>query len=293
MKQKSVYGFILLTLSCVFIFITSCAKRNLEISSPEETVHLIFDWEHLSSEDVKPLDMNIIFYGSDGSALVKNCSSDGFMGTLPLDTYRVLAYNVGSSNVGYIHLESCSSASAYVSPQAGSKYLLQPSCLYGGYLSELNVTQGQPVTTTIKLLPYIRKAKIKLLFTGTASAVSSCNCVLNGLADSLKIATGEYLGSDGAVSFTPSAVSDGYESTVQLFGRLSTARNILGVTLNFIGGESKNIDVDISSALSKLSYSVTSVSLILTIDISGSSFTGFHGTLENWYITDDKNVEAH
>jgi hypothetical protein len=282
MKNSAINKLIQLILLGVFTFTTSCTRRDLELPSEEGAVNITFDWANLYPGEVMPSGMKIYFYGSNGSVITRDCSGSGYSGTLPPDTYNVLVYNTGSSNVNYGSLDSYANASVSALSATKSSYISQPSYAYGVGLPDFTVFSGRTATTTMKPLAFVKKAKIKIGFTGNMSAVSSCNCAIDGLADAVKIATGEVQGITSAVSFTPAAIPGGYESAISFFGRTSAASNNISIVLNFTGGGSQTVNVDISSALSKLSSTVIAVDINLTIDVTGSVTAGFSATLKDW-----------
>jgi hypothetical protein len=284
MKNSAINKLIQLILLGVFTFTTSCTRRDLELPSGEGTVNITFDWANLYPGEVMPSGMKIYFYGSNGSVITRDCSGSSYSGTLPVDTYNVLVYNTGASNVNYNNLDSYANASASALSATKSNYISQPSYAYGVGLPGFKVSPYQTATTTMKPLPFIKKADIKIVFTGNMSAVSSCNCAIDGLADAVKIATGEVQGIASAVSFTPAVIPGGYESAISFFGHTPAASNNISVVLNFTGGGSQTVNVDISSALSKLSPTVIAVDINLTIDVTGSVAAGFSATLKDWTV---------
>jgi hypothetical protein len=288
MKKSSINKLILLLLLGVSAFTTSCTRRDLETPLGEGQVNLSFDWKNLVSGDVLPSGMKLCFYRSDGVVITKDCSASGFTGVLPLGTYQVLAYNVGSSGINYRDMNNYSNASVYVSSASKSTLIDQPYYFYGIGLSSLTVSADNAASATMTPLPFVKKAQIKIDITGGFSSVSSCSCTLDGLADAVKIATGEIQGSDGFVSFVPKVYSGGYESMVLFFGRIPTAHNVISIVLNFVEGGSQTINIDVSSELSKLKPSVTSVGINVKIDV-GDTPTGIKGFLKDWNVV-DKNL---
>jgi hypothetical protein len=286
MKNSAISKLIQLILLGVFTFTTSCTRRDLELPSGEGTVNIVFDWGNLYPGEVMPSGMKIYFYGSNGSVITRDCSGSGYSGTLPTDTYNVLVYNAGSSNVNYSILDNYSNALASVPSVTKSAYLSQPSYAYGVGLSGLTVSSDHSATATMKPLAFVKKADIKINFTGNVSAVSSCSCTVDGLADVVKIATGDIQSTTGAVSFVPAAITGGYESVISFFGRTPASSNNISIVLNFTGGGSQIVNVDISSGLAKLSSTVVAVDINLNIDVTGSVAAGFSATLKDWNVVD-------
>lgn len=286
MKSSSISRLFLLILLGVFTFTTSCTRRDLELPSGEGTVNIVFDWGYLYPGEVMPSGMKIYFYGSNGSVITRDCSGSGYSGTLPADTYNVLVYNAGSSNVNYSSLDNYSNALASVPSVTKSTYLSQPSYAYGVGLPGLAVSSDQTTTATMKPLSFVKKADIKINITGNASAVNSCNCTVDGLADVVKIATGDVQSTTGVVSFVPAAIPGGFESVISFFGRTPASSNNISIVLNFTGGGSQTVNVDISSGLAKLSSTVVAVYINLTIDVTGSVAAGFSATLKDWNVVD-------
>lgn len=286
MKNSTINTLVLLVLLGVFAFTTSCTRRELETPSGEGDVNVVLDWSYLYPGDAMPLGMKLYFYGSNGTVITKDCSGSGYSGVLPADTYNVLVYNAGSSNLSFSSLDYYGTALASVPPISKAVYLLQPSYAYGIGSTGLRVLSNQKSKVTMKPLSFVKKAYLKISLTGNVSAVSSCNCTLNGLANTVKIATGDVQGTTGTIFFTPSAISGGYGATLSLLGRTASAQNIVSVVLDFTGGGSQTVNVDISSALAKLTSTVVAVDVNLNIDVTGSVAAGFNATLKDWTVVD-------
>jgi len=131
MKNSVISKLILLILLGVLTLNTSCTRRDLELPSGEGTVNITFDWANLYPGEVMPSGMKIYFYGSNGSVITRDCSGSGYSGALPPDTYNVLVYNTGSSNVNYGSLDSYANASLSTPSATKNNYILQPSYAYG------------------------------------------------------------------------------------------------------------------------------------------------------------------
>ena len=286
MEKKSINQFVLLLLLVACTFATSCTRRDLDLSSSDEgTVNIAFNWGNLFPGDTKPTGMKLYFYGSDGSVIEKDCSADGYSGSLPPGSYQVLVYNAGSTNVNYSGLDNYSNASASVPTVSGASNISQPSFVYGIGLQGFIVSAGQSSSATMKPYCLVKRANFKINLTGNVASVSSCTCSIGGLSNSVNIATGNVQGVSSSLSFTPSAVSSGsYESTVLFFGKTLDTENDVNVVVNFVGGGSQTVTFDISSALAKLDPTTVSIDVNLSINITGSTAFGFNATLTDWEV---------
>jgi len=268
--------------------IGSCTRREIESLPTNGNVHISMNWDNLYKEDAKPSSMKLYFYGSKGTVIIKECSSDGFSGELPLETYKVLTYNTNASNVVYSGLESFEKASVTASSATKSTYISQPTDVYGVGIDNLSVSFDTLAKVSMKPLNLIKRAYVKINLSGNLSVVGSCHCTIDGFVGSARISTGDVSNDQNCTFFVASPSTDGYASTVTFFGRTPETKNDLTVTLNFIGGGSQQVNADITSGLDKLGPNITAVDLKMEVKISGSVESGYNATLKGWNIEERK-----
>lgn len=286
--MKTNKQYLLLGLLAALSFLQmGCTHLPLETYQEDGPVNFVFNWSSLSTGDSIPKAMRICFYGKD-AVITRDSKDSVYNGMLPNGNYQVLAFNTDATNVTY---QVDSYASAVISSNlqdSGTKAmssLTQPSHCYGIGLGEITVFGDSAVKKTVEPLPLVKTIKMKYDFTGENQAVASCNGSLSGLALSVNIVTGKPAGNTGSVSFASSPTNVGFESTVTFMGVSdSTTTKTLRTVLNFTGGGSKTIDVDVTSALAGVIDSEIPIDVKLTIAVTGTVEAGFGATLTGWTI---------
>lgn len=284
-------------LPCMFAFLLvaqGCSKRDLDPVPTTGGVKLTFDWSKLVTGESIPSKMRLYFFGSDGSVVTGESDGKEYTGQLPFGTYQVVACNEDGSNVSISGDTKYSDISAY-SPTAtkAASYMSQPSYFYGVGLPTITITATSISTSTITPVPLVEKGTILFNITGNVKNVSSISCSLSGLAQSVKIANGELVGTSGLISFSPTAVANTseYQSAITFWGRAASSTNTLSFQLNFTDGTSQTLSKDISSALTNLSATVA-VNVDVDIDITGNATLGFKGTIKDW-TSNTVNIEVN
>lgn len=284
MKDNTLQKLIpVLLLSVSSLFFGGCTRQGLQDLPTEGTASITLDWGNLYSGDTTPTGVKCYFYGSKGTAFEKDSSSTGVTQALPADTYKVLIYNTGASNVTYSGLESYSGATVSASsPTKAAATLLQPSCVYSVGMENLVVSAGNTVSTSMKPLDLVKRADIKIALTGKTSTIGSCSCSLDGIVGNVNLATGTIQSTTGVIGSALTAATGSYESTLSFFGRASGAKNNLSVTVGFTGGGSRTTSVDISSELAKLGTTGAGVNIDLSIKVSDTEILVTGITVHDW-----------
>lgn len=267
----------------LLFFVNGCAKKELEVPF-EGKVALTMDWKNLSTSESTPSAMKLYFFKSDGSVTIKECDGSGFNGTLPNGTYQVIAYNTDATGTAYRNMYNYLGAQIYATSQTKATYMSQPFHAYGIGLGTLVVSSDVDAAVTMTPISFVKNAILRITLTGHNSAVQSSNCTLNGLAESVNIATGEVQGESGTISFVPQTTVTGFESKVSFFGKAGSSANELSTVLNFTGGGSQIVTVDITSGITNASSSAAPVDINFNIEVTGSVSGGFHATLKDWSV---------
>lgn len=271
---------------------SGCTMRQLDVVPDDSQVSINFDWSNLYPGESVPTGMYLYFYGSDGSVISKECTGSTFSGYLPKGNYRVLAYNTDAVGVGYRNINSYKDAQVYLLSQTKATFLSQPVHVYGIGLDSLTVTSNEPLNTRLKPANLVRRVDVQVTVTGNKSAVGSCVSTLNGINEAVNIATGKAVDISGLVSFVLSPTSQGYSSEVSLFGKTQNAPSELGVTLNFTGGGSQSLSMDVTNALDGVITTVVPVNVKIDVEVTGTIQGGFHATLKGWSV-ESKEIIVH
>lgn len=104
----------LLLLCAVMLSLAGCVKRELEIRPDEGCVAISVDW---SCSGTSVRSARYLFYNEAGS-LVKEVSglTDGFRGSLPTGTYRLVVHNTDAGHVAWRGCERYESAEVFAQP---------------------------------------------------------------------------------------------------------------------------------------------------------------------------------
>lgn len=270
-----------------------CTQRDLEIPATEGAVNISFDWKNLYPDEDLPSGMRLYFYRNDGVTETRDCTSGGYTGMLPAGTYQVLAHNTDATGVAYRNMDTYAGARVYAASGTKAVYLSQPLHVYGtGLQGTLTITGEKEASAGITPESFVKKALLKIILTGESSAVASCSAMMTGVVEAVSVSTGELLEETGVIAFVLSSGAGGFESAVTFFGRLPGANNELTLVLNFTGGGSQTVTVDITDALKNINTAVIPIEVNARIEVSGSVAGESQATLKDWDYT-DKNVTVN
>ncbi len=286
MKKLAFKHLILLSLIVAFLMSeTSCTRRDLEDEPNTGLVTIHFDWKNLWSGETIPSGMELRFYGSDGSIVVKNSDGSGFSGYLPFGSYQVAICNSDASNTVYRNQDHYLTTGVYTTNviNNGTTFLAQPLHSYGIGINSLTVSE-QNADTTVVPAAIAKKTDIKIIITGEKSAVTACSSSLSGIAQGVIISSGasDQTGGTGTISFNPTVTSDGFESMLNLFGKTVSETNILRLTLQYTGGGSQIIDIDVSPAMKDINTLTNEVTIYVNLEVTNSASSGITTTLKYW-----------
>ena len=290
MKRSKFSIYILPLLLILGITIGSCTRRDLDMPEEGGEVSILFDWSLLAKGDTIPKNMKLYFYAANGTIIEKTATREGFRGMMPKGGYRILTHNPDAGQVDYKKMNSYKEATVFAPGYTKASYIEQPLYSYGAGLDTFTVVISAKNEATIRPVPFVKKATLKLALTGSVSAINTCNCSLNGIVQAVRIAHAEAENTAGTILFSPKPVTGGYESTISFFGKDQPSTNMLGIIFDFKAGGGQTLDVDITSALSTLSTENPWLEIKLNIEITGSAEGVFKATLKDWTVEEKEIV---
>lgn len=93
---------------------SGCTKQSLDHRKREGHVHITLQWD----KGYTPAGSRFYFYPEDGSeAIVRDCPKEGFSGTLPEGSYRVIVLNSDAWNIALRNEQQHQTAEIYVLPE--------------------------------------------------------------------------------------------------------------------------------------------------------------------------------
>lgn len=292
------------SLGAVLLTASGCVKRELDIRPDEGYVEIALDW---SGAGTSSRSARYLFYNESG-ALVKEVSGvrEGFKGTLPTGTYRLVVHNTDAGQVDWRGTDQYESAEVFAKttdystthhPADGVPCILEPRDVFatGGCNESETVEVRQLDTTHLSVTPVELTKRVRVRFTLEVSEeIRSLRGILSGVSHGYFPGKGCHNASSScAVEFTaePEAKSAAaaYKTEVNVFGLLSTAQspaetNTVHVTLSLIDGTQATGTFDITPSLQQLLAAnggtlPDEISLEVTLRIQG---VGLSATVKPW-----------
>lgn len=273
MKKNIIYTLIAWFVASSFLsaFLGGCTRRDFEEEQPAGNVSLNFNWKNLGTNDTLPSGMQLYFYSSDGTILMRESQASGFTGTLPTGIYQVLAYNTDGKNVEQRNLTSYEGAEVYAPVYTrASSYLYQPSHSYGVGLGTLTVVEGESSSATMVPRNFVRQAVIRLEAGEYASQISRCSGTLSGFSTGAYISSGELLAEGSNLYFESEEENTSFVAGVSFFGKNVNEDNILHLDLAMAAGSTQFLTVDITDELKDVNVVQVDVEVDVTVDVLNS-----------------------
>lgn len=270
MKKNLTYTLIgcFLAGSLLSAFLGGCTRRDLEEVQPAGNVTLSFNWKNLETGDELPTGMQLYFYPSSGSPLMREATSSGFSGSLPPGTYQVLAYNTDGKNVEQRNLSSYGDAEVYAPVYTrASSYLQQPSHSYGVGLGTLTVLDGDSASATMVPRNFVRQAVIRVEAGGYADQISDCSGSLSGFSTGAYISSGNLVDEDGQLYFDTQKENTAFTTGVSFFGKDPGEKNTLHIDLHMTAGSTQFISVDITDELKDVNTVEVDIEIDVVIEV--------------------------
>ena len=264
----------LLLLCAVMLSLAGCVKRELEIRPDEGCVAIAVDW---SCSGTSVRSARYLFYNEAGS-LVKEVSglTDGFRGSLPTGTYRLVVHNTDGVHVGWRGCERYESAEVFARttdsgtgsrPGDGVPCILEPREVFAaGCCNESRTVEVRQLDTTrLSVTPAALVKRVAIRFsieTDAGESVRSLRGILSGVSSGYFPGQGcANTSSSCAMEFEGLPDSKGvilsYTSEMNVFGLLTTAQsdpwtNTVALTLVLSDGTESMGRFDLTSALQEL-----------------------------------------
>lgn len=223
------------------ILSTGCVKRELEYHLAGDNVVIALDW----GNDPHPKTVRFLFYDQTGALFQEHTGlSDGFKGTLPAGTYRLVVHNEDAKQVDYRGTERYETAEIfalytdYTLPGFREReipFILEPLAVYGiGSCQEfetIKVHRDELTSATVKPERLTRQVEFHFVVSSHED-VRSLTGVLTGVAPGIFIASKEENATHAcAMEFTAVTVSPQRSNSISKASTSATDHN-LAVHLN-------------------------------------------------------------
>lgn len=286
------------------ILVSGCIKQKFSTKEEQGTVEFSFNWENLVAGDTKPENIKLHFYGANNTISLFDANASKFSGTLPAQSYKVLAVNTGCSTVEFRGLDSYETASVYAKNYSGSVMALskadvhmidQPQGVYGASLGSLVVESDKTTTQDLQPFSYVSTISLALKVDGDELAVTGCCARVSGIACGMVLASREVIcnGPKGSVVMHPEIKSDQYKATFSIFGTAPETANNLTLDFEFDNGGMHSVTVDISDALVDINKpTVSDVSVDVDVGVSKNAEGEFTATVKGW-VAKTEDIEIN
>ena len=193
---------------------SGCTKQSLDHRKREGHVHIALQWD----KGYTPAGSRFYFYPEDGSeAIVRDCPKEGFSGTLPEGSYRVIVLNSDAWNIALRNEQQHQTAEIYVLPEEEGLSAVPCICQPGNLLlAGINEADKLEVpyqdTVSVSASPHSRVKKIRFFFKlENFVPVVLCSGTLSGVSSSIFCATGACSDASANVRFAASPAEGEYD----------------------------------------------------------------------------------
>lgn len=146
---------------------SGCTKQSLDHRKREGHVHIALQWD----KGYTPAGSRFYFYPEDGSeAIVRDCPKEGFSGTLPEGSYRVIVLNSDAWNIALRNEQQHQTAEIYVLPEEEGLSAVPCICQPGNLLLAGGINEADKLevpyrdTVSVSASPHSRVKKIRFFF---------------------------------------------------------------------------------------------------------------------------------
>ena len=146
---------------------SGCTKQSLDHRKWEGHVHIALQWD----KGYTPAGSRFYFYPEDGSeAIVRDCPKEGFSGTLPEGSYRVIVLNSDAWNIALRNEQQHQTAEIYVLPEEEGLSAVPCICQPGNLLLAGGINEADKLevpyrdTVSVSASPHSRVKKIRFFF---------------------------------------------------------------------------------------------------------------------------------
>ena len=299
------------------ILSTGCVKRELEYHLAGDNVVITLNWD----SDPHPQTVRFLFYDQAGALFQEHTGlSDGYKGTLPAGTYRLVVHNEDAKQVDYRGMERYETAEVfalntdYTLPGFREREIpciLEPQAVYGtGSCQEfetIKVHRDKLTSATVK--PERLTRQVVFHFTVSSHEdVRSLTGVLNGVAPGIFIASKEENADHAcameftAVTISPqrssalskassSAIDHNFAVHLNVFNLLSTetspdGTNTISIVITLTDGRAFPLEIDLTPTLRDIIHeNGGSIPIEIALDVKlvvDPESVNISSTVEEW-----------
>ncbi|MBP1631145.1 MAG: hypothetical protein H6Q15_2038 [Bacteroidetes bacterium] len=272
-----------------------CTKRPLDLSKQDAKISVSFQWDKLPSWDTPSDSMKLYFYGEDGNIYIKEATSEGFSGTIPPQTYNILAVNTDSKGVEYKDLDNYNIAKVVLKslssliPQS-EKSLCPPERVYAVSLGNVTITNEQEQHLFLTPEEYSKKATIRLFLSGDVNSIQTCQTEISGLSNGIRLHNKELIKYEEYPNklIIDNVNTSELELSTSFFGVAPDySESKLALNLIFSDGYKKTLYVDASDAFKNV---VLAVKVSIYIDVFKETEGSFNAKIKSWIVTNENII---
>lgn len=241
------------------VCLAACTKITIEERPTEGDVNLSMDW----TEQVAPAGMRFYFYpmstatrAEENAPLVREVSASGFVGTLPVGSYRVLAVNTDASGLELIdtnRFETATGVMKSLGAPCGSLYTWKMDSLLVRY--DTGVKETGAASSLTRMLSF--------RFSLEGAGLRSLTGAVCGFYPSVLLATGAPSAASAAAAPTTEAAFNVALNGDKGYAELHTLgvlpprngvayQHLLRLTATTLGGKEQELNVDLSNTITDI-----------------------------------------
>ena len=266
-----------------------CVKDDLHNTPhPDKgAVKVTTDWTGRSSDAAVPVGY-ILRIGTEEQTV--SGETNAFKGLFAPGKQDLLVYHQADGI-------TISGTTATVNTRPGGTLEPNPEHLFSG-AKELDIVPDDTLKVTVPMQQYTRQLTLVLkLNPGDEQRVRKTTATLTGIASAINLTTGTWTEAAGKTvvpDFAP-GTSDGQpilSATMRLLGVITGERQILTLSVTLTDGYVQPITKDLTEALKSFD---TGSKEPLTLDamLELPTAAGMGGTITDWNVVDNGNIEVH
>ena len=277
-------------MACLLIF-SSCTY-----GTPDEDwvkngkVRLSLDWQGARH----PSRMDYYFYREgSGIPLIRRAGANGFEGTLPSGTYRVMVCNSDPYNIlletdnGYEKVNGMVKHVSVLKSKSSSSFLTGPKNLLGCGSETLPVAGEEVSIKTLYPVDLVRTLELYIKITkGGKEEIALAGLIghLSGVSQGVCIPSGAALsGTPAFMAFEPECIGEGrYRALLTMFGLSDSEAPHLYLALKKEDGKELTTSIGIPREVGDVFRQKTSSRVILDLVVAYDEVTGLSVSLEDW-----------
>lgn len=282
----------LFSVACLFLLGGCCSEENYKTVHPTLGAILVSpDWSKLSAE-ADPPSTCVVRIGAEEQS--GSASSQVFKTLFAPGEQQVLVYNRPSGI-------TINGTQAVVNTKSGEILEEMPGYLFSG-VQTAEVLQDDTVRVSVPMKQHIHQLKLTLkIMNGTTADITGTTATISGIASSVSLLTGTLTQSQGKKLiplFTPTTVAqtrDGSISalttTVRLLGVIQQEKQILTLNVTLSSGITQLFLTDLTADLITLGDIQKPLELTAILELPTAS--GTTGTITDWEVSDNGNIDIH